>query len=92
MSYSFSVRAATKDKAFELVKAELGRHVENQPEHTKDRDAVLAVARAYINLLADGENKDISITVSANLTPLGTRLAGANVAVSTYLAQREKAS
>lgn len=63
MSYSFSIKAATKAEAKVEVAAFFDNQViANQPVHARDRAAVLANASAVIDLLADDETKDIQIS------------------------------
>lgn len=53
MSYSFSVVASSKDEAKQKAAEEFAKIVETQPVHAADRDAVLAVTSAYVDVLAD---------------------------------------
>jgi hypothetical protein len=65
MSYSFSVKAATKAEAKEAVAKNFDEKViAHQLVHERDRAAALANAAIVIDLLADDESKDI--TVSCN--------------------------
>jgi hypothetical protein len=64
MSYSFNIKAATKPKAKAAVAAKFDEIVAQQPVHSRDRDAVLANADLVIDLLADDETKDISVSCS----------------------------
>jgi hypothetical protein len=64
MSYSFNVKAATKAEAKAAVAAKFDEVVALQPVHAKDRDAALANAGALIDLLADDENRDVSVGCS----------------------------
>jgi hypothetical protein len=63
MSYSFSVKAATKAEAKEAVAKYFDEQViAHQPVHARDRAAVIANADAIIDLLADDETKDIHVS------------------------------
>lgn len=62
MSYSFNVRAANKADAIAAVEVEFDKVVAGQPVHARDRAAVLANVNAVIDLLADDDTKDISVT------------------------------
>jgi hypothetical protein len=63
MSYSFSVKAATKAEVKEAVAKYFDDQViAHQPVHARDRAAVLANANAVIDLLGDDETKDIHIS------------------------------
>lgn len=63
MSYSFNVKAADKAAAKVAVEAKFDETVvAQQPVHARDRAAVLANANTVIDLLADDETKDVSVS------------------------------
>lgn len=63
MSYSFNVKAADKAAAKEAVAAKFDEMVvAQQPIHARDRAAVLANANTVIDLLADDDTKDVSVS------------------------------
>jgi hypothetical protein len=62
MSYSFNVKAATKDEAKAAVVVGFDQVVANQPVHAADKAAVLANANTIIDLLGDNDAKDISVS------------------------------
>lgn len=65
MSYSFGIKAENKQEAKAAVMAKFDEMVvATQPIHERDRGAVLANAAMVIDLLADDDTKDI--TVSCN--------------------------
>jgi antibiotic biosynthesis monooxygenase (ABM) superfamily enzyme len=65
MSYSFGVKAANKTAAKEAVAAKFDEVVvAHQPIHSRDRAAVLANANSAIELLADDDEKDVSVSVN----------------------------
>ncbi|WP_316228388.1 MULTISPECIES: hypothetical protein [unclassified Bradyrhizobium] len=66
MSYSFTVRAATKAEAKAAVAAQFDQVVVTQPIHARDKDAALVNAGAVIDLLADQGPDDHEIAVSCN--------------------------
>ena len=66
MSYSFSVKAASKAEAKAAVAREFDRVVETQPIHARDREAALANANAVIDLLADQAPDGHVIAVNCN--------------------------
>lgn len=69
MSYSFSVKAATKAEAKDAVAEYFDKQVvASQPVHARDRTAVLANAGAVIDLLADDETKDIYVSCNGYVT------------------------
>lgn len=62
MSYSFSIKVETKALAKQAVASELDKIVDSQPIHARDRAAALANATAVIDLLADDDTKDVSVS------------------------------
>lgn len=72
MSFSFSVRAATKAALVLAVAAEMAKVAETQPAHKKDEALVNATAGAYINLLgtepAEGSNLELSASVNGSVS------------------------
>lgn len=64
MSYSFNATGADKHAAKLAVLEKFDAIVLQQPVHKADRDAVLANAGAVIDLLAEDDTKDISVSVS----------------------------
>jgi hypothetical protein len=68
MSYSFNVRAASKDEAKSAIAAELDKVVAQQQVHTKDRDAAVAAASAFVDMLGDlAESQQYSVSVNGSL-------------------------
>ena len=65
MSYSFSVKASTKDEAKQKIAEQFDKVVEGQPSHADDKAAALATANAFIDLLTDVP-KDHHVSVSIN--------------------------
>lgn len=69
MSYSLSVRGATKLLALAALAAAFDEKVVTpQPVHAKDRDAVLANAKNAADLVVDSPDKDISISINGYLS------------------------
>ncbi|CAM2143757.1 conserved protein of unknown function [Pararobbsia alpina] len=68
MSFSFQFTEATKEDAKARVAKEMGQVVDVQKCHAKDRDAVIAVAGAYIDMLADVEDKAIYVNVHGSVS------------------------
>jgi hypothetical protein len=68
MSYSFQVKAATKAEAKAAVEAEFDKVVEQQPEHARDKAAALANANASIDLLADDDTQDVSVSCNGYIS------------------------
>ena len=68
MSYSFDFTVATKAEAKERVTTELVTVVSVQPVHAQDRDAALAAAHTFIDMLADDDTKDIRVNVHGSVS------------------------
>lgn len=66
MSYSFTVKADTKQAAKDAVAEAFDKVVANQPIHARDKDAALANASAVIDLLTDPAPEGSAINVSCN--------------------------
>ena len=95
MSYSFTVRADSKDKAKALVAEELDKVVAQQPVHAADRAQALAAAEAFIDVVdhePEADSKDIMVIVNGSVGwqhPDQSRLTSAAVNVSAYLNAKE---
>lgn len=67
MSYSFDFTVSTKEEAKARVASELDQVISTQPVHAKDRDAALATAVAFIDLLNDDDTKDVRVNVHGSV-------------------------
>lgn len=68
MSYSFNVRAATKEAALQKVGEELDKIIVGQPMHSNDRDAAVATAKAFLAILPDDpEGREFSVSVNGSI-------------------------
>lgn len=90
MSYSFSIRAASKAEAKDQVAAKMAGVVESQAVHAKDRDQAVAAASAFIDVLDDDESKDVTVSMNGYLSGNWagsdlTSFTGASVSVSVGL-------
>ena len=87
MSYSFSVHGATKRDVKEQVAAEFNKIVAAQPIHATDRQDANAAVRAFVELLRDDVNKDVSVTVNGSISWEGNDqgLTQANINISASL-------
>lgn len=96
MSYSFSIRAATKADAKASVASKMAEVVQNQPTHAHDQPRVCACAAAFIDLLADDESKDIVVSVYGSLgwrgsygtDPANCSFTSANISVTANLVDK----
>lgn len=69
MSYSFSVRAATKDEAKAQITAKFDDVLASQPVHDADRPAAETAALALVDLLIDPpEDQVIAVSISGSLS------------------------
>ena len=85
MSYSFSVRGATKTECMEKVAAELDKVVSGQPIHSADREQAKAAVWAFLDVLPNSpEKQDLSVSVSGSLSWNGAdnAITSANVNIS----------
>lgn len=94
MSYSFTVKKATKTEALEAVAIELQRVVESQPSHAIDKDHAMAVATTFVGLLPDDDTKDVWVSVNGSIGWRGTWgvdqvITSAGVGVSAQLWNRD---
>lgn len=64
MSYSFTVRAPSKAAAKDAVSAKFDEVIAIQPIHARDKAAALANAGTVIDLLADDDTRDVSVSVA----------------------------
>lgn len=94
MSYSFTVRAATRELARSQVGIKLLEVLEAQPAHQIDAEQALAAAAAFIDLLPEDSEKDVQVMMSGSVSWHGTwgedpRVLGAQVSVSAHLVARD---
>lgn len=91
MSYSFTVKGATKNAVKALVILELDKVVVAQPVHAHDAQHAQVAAHTFIDLLADDATKDIVVSVNGSLGWQGLEMnifTSANVSVSAYYVMR----
>jgi hypothetical protein len=68
MSYSFSVKGATKAEVLELASKQFDSVEINQPPHKADMPAARAALEAFIGLLVDDPEQDCGASVSGYLS------------------------
>jgi hypothetical protein len=92
MSYSFTIRAASKTEAKTKVAGELASVVQRQPEHARDMPEAQATCNAFIDLLADDDVKIVQVSVNGSIGWTGVAdaalLQNACVSVSAFLTMR----
>lgn len=91
MSYSFSVRGATKAIALQNVVAQLDEVVAAQPIHAADRSQAQAAAIAFLALVPDDAgDQDFFVSVHGSVGWQGDNvIISASVGVSAYLVAKE---
>lgn len=89
MSYSFSVKATTKDAARRGVADELRRVVEAQPGHDDDSTIAMNAAASAIDLLTDDPTKDVNVGMYGSIQRVGTGpIFGVGMTINAYLTPR----
>lgn len=68
MSYSFTVKAATKEDVKRAVADEIDNMIAVQPAHAKDRAAIIANASACIEMLATDLSRDIQCSLHGSVS------------------------
>lgn len=68
MSYSFSVKGATKDEALALVASEMEGVVKGQPVHAADGPMVNAAAKAATSILKVEADKSVYISINGSVS------------------------
>ncbi len=95
MSYSFSINALTKADAKSAVANNFADVVERQPIHAADKDAALAAAGAFIDMLTDPtEDQAINVSMHGSFIwsePEPKSFTGAGVGISASLVAKPKA-
>jgi hypothetical protein len=71
MSYSFSVKSATKDGAYNAAVQKVEETVAQQQSHGRDKDQILANLKAVVSLLDDDETKDVVISCNGYISSHG---------------------
>jgi len=92
MSYSFSIRAATKAAAIAAAAVKLDEVVAQQPIHKVDRDQALAAVEAFVNILPDDEAKDVAVIVNGSVGWVGstdTTICSAGVGINAGHVNKE---
>jgi len=93
MSYSFNVQAANKAEAKTAAAAKFDEVVASQPVHVADKEAALAAAGAFIDMLTDpDESQIISVSMNGSLgwnVPDPTSFTGAGVGISAALLSKQ---
>lgn len=90
MSYSFSVRAATKAEAVTAAEQEFDKVVEGQPIHAKDRNAAMTAVQNVVEVLQDDPSRAVNVSVSGYVSwAEGEQITQASVNVGASLVAAE---
>lgn len=96
MSYSFTVRAATKTEALAKVAADMEKIATSQPPHSIDKAQAISVAESFAGFVDDEEGKDVVIAMNGSVGWRGSWgesedvvITAASVGVSVWLAARD---
>jgi copper(I)-binding protein len=95
MSYSFSIRAATKAAAKAALAQRMAATAVAQACHARDLVPAINAGGAFIDLLADDESKDVVVNMSGSLMGKWegsdvVHCENINLSVSAGLAEREE--
>jgi len=89
MSYSFSVRAASKAEAVTAAEQKFDTVVEGQPIHAKDRKAAMTAVQNVVDVLHDDTSRDINVAVSGYVSwGENEEISTASVSVTANFANR----
>ena len=72
MSYSFSVRGATRADVAAKIAEKLEEVVTSQPVHSVDRAQAQAAAEAFVGVVPEVDGMDIYVSVSGSVGWQGT--------------------
>lgn len=97
MSYSFNVKAATKEEAKLQVAEKLAEVLKHCKEHVQDVKQAQAAADAFIDLLMDDPTKEVRVTMHGSLSWIykegvpteESLITGSNINVNAHLAPLE---
>lgn len=67
MSYSFTVRGATKAAALAAVQAQMQAVVDQSPAHQADAAQAIEAATAFVGVLPDDDSKDVVVMLAGSM-------------------------
>ena len=91
MSYSFSVKAATKAELGEKIQEELAKVAASQPIHQADTGQALNTAWSIFSLLQDDQARDITASVSGSISKNDAGFQSVSLSLNFGLVTREHA-
>lgn len=89
MSYSFSIRAATKTEAKDRVASELNAIAAVQPMHAADVDSAKFAATDFIDVIRDDAAQDVIVSVSGSVWAGAQGIDQVSYCVSAALSPKE---
>ena len=72
MSYSFYIRAESKDEARRLVGLEFDRIIASMPQFTSERERAESTVDVYLDVLADDDTRDVCVHMSGYVSRNGS--------------------
>lgn len=91
MSYSFNIRAISRETAKYAVRHELDMVVHDHPAHANDRAAAIATASALIDLLeAPKALQEISVSVAGSLCKFNGEAGFTSASLSVHASVLDK--
>lgn len=86
MSYSFNVKAPTKGVARDEIDKRFSAMLAEQPIHQKDVFAAKDAANKFIDMVAEDDSKDVSVSVAGYLLAAADgKITAASFSVNTAL-------
>lgn len=93
MSYSFSIKAASKAEALVAVAAEFDKVVASQEVHKADKDLAMKHAEAVVGFLPDDPVREVAVSCNGYLSwsalPAEQHFGGVSVACSASLVEKK---
>lgn len=89
MSYSFNIKADTKEHAVDMVRARMRQVSEQQPVHNKDDLHVVATAKTFIDMLQDDDARDVQVSVNGSISTTEGGAQSIAVSLSAHLVNRQ---
>jgi hypothetical protein len=97
MSYSFSIRAASKADALTKVQEQFKEVVRQQPVHVQDFEGALDAVDAYLGMLMTDDTRDVAVSVhgsvsyqwEAGVNEAQVALSSVSLGISAYLVAKE---
>lgn len=88
MSYSFTVREATKLAALGAVAAKLDAIVEQQPVHAADRNLTDAAAANIVEMLEEPGERDVFVSIAGSIYKIDAGVQQISLNISANLPPR----